>query len=298
MIESYKLSYNDNVIENAFAGSALVCSGDYTTGTYTRTLYQNDFSTDAGRFNDCIYNYDLLRITTMPKDPITNKLVAPNPPFYVEPECLREHKIHTQTFGFDNTATINTTGWFIWGDNYFSASPDGWNFVVNRNGEHFRIGGTHWNTTGTPVDGGTASYLNYIKSVYRIDGIVYNGNREILYSGTEGASAVTLNKSITGNDFKQIGVKVSVNPNNNFDGTYINFLTPYRTTATRDSLQVYYGGDANWYNGCAIVNWSNNFKTLTCTAAKGFQKSLTSTAAMTGNASLTNKLIYEVWGIK
>ena len=59
-----------------------------------------------------------------------------------------------------------------------------------------------------------------------------------------------------------------------------------------------YGGSANWYNGIAIMNWSNNYTTLTCEHAKGFQKSLTSNAGMTGNNSMPRANIVAVWGVK
>ena len=301
MVESYKLSYNDNVLENTYAGSALVCSADYSTGTYVRTLYQNTFSTGDGQFSDSIYNYDLLRITTMPQDPINNKLAAPNPPFYVEPEWLRNNTVHTQTFGYDNTATINTTGWFIWADSKFSASEDGMSFISTRHGNNFRIGNTHWNHTGTPENGGSATYLNYMWNVMQVDGIIYNGNRELLYSGSNATSAVTLSKSITGNGYSIIQVKCGIQGADNQDGIYINELTPYRTTATRDSLSFPMGGGGNWYNCMTISNWSNGFKTLTTSAAKAFIKSLTTTAVMTGNTAYSNQLrnsIYAIWGVK
>lgn len=300
MIESYKLSYNDNVLENAYAGSALVCSGDYPTGTYTRTLYQNTTATGDGQFNDCIYNYDLLRITTMPQDPATNKLAAPNPPFYIEPEWLRNNTVHTQTFGFDNAATVNTTGYFLWADSRFSASQDGMSFISTRHGNNFRIGNTRWNTTGTPENGNSATYLNYVWNVMQVDGIVYNGNRELLYSGADAKSAVTLSKSITGNGYSVIQIKCGIQGTDNMDGIYINEISPYKT-ATRDSLQFPFGGGGNWYNAMAIGNWSNGYKTFTLSAAKAFVKPLTTTAVMTGNTAYNSQLrnsIYAVWGVK
>lgn len=303
MPDTYKLKYvNDTLtrdVSTATLPIALVVP-DYPTGTYTRTLYQNTFSTGDGRFNDCIYNYDLLRITTMPQDPTANKLAAPNPPFYVEPEWLRNHTIHTQTFGYDNTAAVNTIGNFIWADSRFSASPDGMSFISTRHGNSFRAD-SNWNQTGTPINGNSASYLNYMWNVMQVDGIVYNGNRELLYSGSDGASAVTLSKSITGNGYSVIQVKCGIQNTDNQDGIYIDELTPYRTTATRDSLQFPMGAAGNWYNCMTVSKWSNDFKTLTTSAAKAFMKPLTTTGVMTGNTSYNNQLrksIYAVWGVK
>jgi len=298
MSDIYKLQYNNMTLAyhgwNGYVGYE---ESIYPSGTYFRTLYYNSYAESAGNFSDSIYNYDLLRITTMPCDPISNKLAAPNVPFYVEPDQLRTGTVHTQTFGFDNTATVNTTGWFIWADNKFSASEDGKSFVTVRNGAHFRIGATQWNTTGTPGDGATGTYLNYIQNIYKVEGIIYNGNRELLYSGSELTATANLSKSITGNGYKTIQIKHSVNIGNNFDGEYISQVNPVRQN-TRDSISFPYGEDANWYNGMAIMNWSNNYTTLTCEHSKAFQKSLTSTNIMTGNNSMPRSNIRAIWGIK
>ena len=297
MSDVFKIQYGGNTLAYPGWNGYVGYTENYPTGTYTRTLYFNSYAESAGTFSDSIYNYDLLRITTMPCDPITNKLAAPNVPFYIEPGQLKTGTVHTQTFGFDNAATITTTGYFIWADNKFSASEDGKSFVTMKNGDHFRIGGTRWNTTGLPGDGDTATYSNYIRNIYKVEGIIYNGNRELLYSGNTLAATANLSKSITGNGYKYIQIKNSVNTDTVFDGQYISQVSPIRSN-TRDSVTMLYGGSANWYNGIAIMNWSNNYTTLTCEHAKGFQKSLTSNAGMTGNNSMPRANIVAVWGVK
>ena len=297
MSDVFKLQYGGNTLTYPGWDNYVGYTENYPTGTYTRTLYFNSYAESAGNFSDSIYNYDLLRITTMPCDPINNKLAAPNVPFYIEPDQLKTGTVHTQTFGFDNTATVNTTGWFIWADNKFSASEDGKSFVTVRNGAHFRVGGTQWNTTGTPGDGATGTYLNYIRNIYKVEGIIYNGNRELLYSGNALTGTANLSKSITGNGYNVIQIKHSVNIGNNFDGEYISHVNSTRFN-TRDSISMPYGGDANWYNGSTVLEWSNNYKTVTCLSAKAFQKSLTSNAAMTGNYAMGKADIRAIWGVK
>ena len=269
----------------------------YPSGTYFRTLYFNSSATSTGTFEDSIYNYDLLRITTMPSDPVANKLAAPNVPTYVEPEFLKDHLVHLQPVGFANESTINTTGWFIWADTRLSASVDGKNFEVQRPGTYFRIGGTRWNTTGTPTYGDPNTYLNYLQPVYKVDGICYNENRELLFSSTSLTSVANLSKSITGNDYQYVQIKHSTNTSTSADGIYISQI-PIHTANTRDSLSTPYGLNDNWYNGLTVLQWSNNYKTLSCLSAKSFQKSLTSTAAMTGNTSMPTSNILAVWGVK
>lgn len=298
MVESYKLSYDGYLLENQVAGSALALSADFPTGTYTKTLFYNSGAAETGTFSDSIYNYDLLRITTMPQDPVTNKLAAPNVPFYVEPEWLRNNTVHTQTFGFDNASAITTTGYFIWADNGFSASPDGMSFTTYKHGPNFRIGGTRWNNSGLPANGGSGSYLNYYKSIYQVDGIIYNGNRELLYSGNTSTVSANLSKSITGNGYKLIQIKVSVNNyTTDYDGVYVHQVNAERWNV-RDSLTWPYGGTGNWYNAGAMYGWANNYSTLVCSGAKAFQKSLTTTAGMTGNTSTPRSNIFAVWGVK
>jgi len=301
MADTYKLKYATDTLAHtvdAVTSPIALTIPDMPSGTYIRTLFFNPSAAESGAFVDSIYNYDLLRITTMPLDPVANVLAAPNSPYYVEPEWLRNNTVHTQTFGFDNTATINTTGWFIWGDNGLSASPDGKSFSAYKHGDHFRIGGTQWNTTGIPADGSTATYLNYYKPIYQVDGIIYNGNRELLYSGANSVVTANLSKSITGNGYKYIQVKTSVNNNTtDYDGMYIGQLYPIRSN-TRDSLSFPYGGNGNWYCGGAMYAWSNNYKTLTCTGAKAFMKSLSSTASMTGNTATPRSNIFAIWGVK
>ena len=300
MSETYKLKYaNDTLthdVNTAILPIALTIP-DYPTGTYTRTLFFDPNAAESGKFIDSIYNYDLLRITTMPQDTATNPLAAPNSPYYIEPEWLKNNTVHTQTFGFDNASTITTNGYFIWGDNGLSASPDGMSFLAYKHGEHFRIGGTHWNTTDIPADGSTATYNNYYKPIYQIDGIIYNGNREILYSGTNSVVTANLTKSITGNDYKYIQVKVSDSNTTDYDGMYISQLNSNHSN-TRDSISFPYGGNGNWYCGGARYAWSNNYKTLTCTGAKAFMKSLTSNASMTGNTATPRSNIFAIWGVK
>lgn len=297
MSDVFKLQYGNYTITYPAWSGCVGYTENYPTGTYIKTLYYNSTAESAGQFSDSIYNYDMLRITTMPCDPVTNKLAAPNVPFYIEPDQLKTGTVHTQTFGFDNAASLTTTGYFIWGDNKFSASEDGMSFKTVRNGPNFRIGDTRWNTSGLPKNGGSASYLNYIRNIYKVEGIIYNGNRELLYSGDALTATANLSKSITGNGYKTIQIKHSVNIGNNFDGEYVSQVNAVRQN-TRDSISMPYGGDANWYNGSTILEWSNNYKTVTCLSAKAFQKSLTTTAGMTGNTAMSRADIHAIWGVK
>lgn len=298
MSDIYKLQYNGMTLAHqGWNGYVSYEEPIYPSGTYFRKLYFNSSATSAGAFEDSIHNYDLLRITTMPYDPITNKLVAPNVPTYVEPEYLKDHLVHLQPVGFSNEATISTTGYFIWADTRLSASVDGKNFEVQRPGTYYRIGGTRWNTTGTPTYGDPNTYQNYLRPVYQVDGICYNNNRELLFSSTSQTTVANLDKSITGNDYQYIQIKHSCNIASSADGVYISQI-PIHTSNTRDSLSTPYGLYGNWYNGLTILQWSNNYKTLSCLSAKSFQKSLTTTAAMTGNTDMTKNNILAVWGVK
>lgn len=269
----------------------------YPSGTYFRTLYFNSSAASAGTFEDSIHNYDLLRITTMPSDPVANKLVAPNVPTYVEPEYLKDHLVHLQPVGFANEATINVTGWFMWADARLSASVDGKNFEVQRPGTYFRIGGTHWNTTATPTNGDPNTYHNYLQPVYQVDGICYNDNRDLLFSSTTLTSVANLSKSITSNDYQYVQIKHSLSTSTSADGVYISQI-PIHTQSTRDSLATPYGLYGNWYNGLTILQWSNNYTTLSCLSAKSCQKSLTTNAAMTGLGNTSKNNILAVWGVK
>ena len=301
MRQSFKLTYADRTLTTPDRERPLACSGDYPSGTYTRTLFFNPSATSAGNLNDSIYNYDLLRITTMPGDPVTNKLVAPNPPTYVEPEWLRENTVHVQPFGPANEATVNVTGYFCWADNEFSATNNGTSFINGKHGTYYRIGGTRWNTTGVPANGDPNTYTNYLQSIYQIDGIYYNENRDLLYSGSVGTSAVTLSNSISGNNYSIIQVKLGIQGFTGKDGCYINELSPYRTGPRRDTLSFPFGEGGNWYLAQVPIAWSTDYKSFTCSAAKAFQKSLTSTTSMTGNTSYNDKLrncILAVWGVK
>lgn len=301
MKQSFKLTYGDRVLTTPDRERPLACSGDYPSGTYTRTLFFNPSATSAGNLNDSIYNYDLLRITTIPGDPVNNKLVAMNPPTYVEPEWLRENTVHVQPFGYANDSTINVSGYFIWADNEFSATNNGTSFVNGKHGAYFRTGDCRWNTTQIPQNGDSGIYWNYLHSIYQIDGIYYNENRDLLYSGSVGTSAVTLSKAISAENYSVIQVKLGIQGYDGRDGYYINELSPTRSATRRDTLAFPFGGTGNWYLAQVPISWSTDQKSFTCSAAKAFMKSLTAATAMTGNTNYNAKLrncVLAVWGVK
>lgn len=290
------LYLGDEKIGEVWAGDQLIYP-EYPSGTYVKQLYYNPSADGSGSLSDSMYNYDLLRITTMPSDPVTNKLAAPNAPFYIDPETLKTRTVHTQTFGYDNASAVNVSGWFIWGDNEFVASEDGMSFSTRRHGPNFRVGGTRWNTTTIPANGDSATYQNYLNSIYMIEGINYNKNRELLYSGASPSDSVNLSKSITGQNYKYIQIKHSVNNTNNFDGDYISQINATRMN-TRDSISTPYGLNGNWYNGSTVLQWSNNYQTLSCMSAKSFKKSLNESTSMSGDYTMPKSNILAVWGVK
>lgn len=293
-----ELYLGDEKIGEVWLGDQMVYP-DYPSGTYVKQLYYNpsgSWDDASGALTDSMYNYDLLRITTMPRDQEANKLAAPNAPFYIDPETLKTRTVHTQTFGYDNASAVNVSGNFIWADNEFIASEDGMSFSTRRHGPNFRVE-TRWNTTSIPANGNSGTYLNYLNSIYMIEGINYNKNRELLYSGSSPSNSVNLSKSITGQNYKYIQIKHSVNNTNNLDGDYISQINPTRSN-TRDSISTPYGLNGNWYNGSTILQWSNNYQTLSCMSAKSFKKSLTASTSMSGDYTMPKSNILSVWGVK
>lgn len=270
--------------------------GSIPSGTYYENLYYAaNANASAGTLSNSIYDYDVIRVALAPGDSAANPAAGPNVYKYFPSEYFSGgNSAHMRLFGNDNSASVSTSGNMIWADTYLYF-PTETTFSQTRNNAYSRVQST-WGTTAKFSTAGTGIYLNYYKSVMAIDGIVYNGNRELLWSGNTGTSAFTLSKPVTAFDRIQMQVNVS----SPYDGWYILNLDTAIATGGRQSITYPFGGTVNWYDAQVALVWASDRQHFSATSAKCLIKNSTNTDAMTGNTAYNDncrKQITRVWGI-
>lgn len=297
MLNTYKLSYGDNSVLT-YSGWNGYCDYTLPTGTYYEQLYfASNANVSAGTLAHSINDYDVIRVALSPGYSASNKAVGPNVYKYYPVEYFSNssNSAHMRLFGPDNSTAVSSGSNIIWADTYLNF-PTETTFVQNRNNAYSRVQST-WGTTALMATANTAIYSNYYKSVMEIDGIVYNGNRELLWSGNTGTSAFTLSKPITAFD----KVQLQVNVNTGYDGWYILNLSTAIATGGRESITYPFGGTVNWYDMQVALKWADDRQHFSAVSAKALIKNSTTTAAMTGHTGFNDtqrKSITRVWGIK